>query len=67
MTTPRNKGQRRPTMSKNDKHQLKTSKIKLNRQWNQDPQFRIKSFLIILFLATTYTCHNRTSSDIIDG
>jgi hypothetical protein len=37
MTTPRNKGQRRPTMSKKDKHQLKTSKIKLNRQRNQDP------------------------------
>jgi hypothetical protein len=37
MTTPRNKGQRRPTMSKEDKHQLKTSKIKLNRQRNQDP------------------------------
>ena len=61
------KGQRRPTTSKKDKHQLKTSKIKLSRQQNQDPQFRMKSFLIILFLATTYTCHNCTSSDIIDG
>jgi hypothetical protein len=67
MATPRIKTNGDQPRQKKDKHQLKTSKIKLNRQRNQDPQFRMKSFLIIHFLATTYTCHNRTSSDLIDG
>jgi hypothetical protein len=34
-------------MSKEDKHQLKSSKIKLDRQKNQDLEFRMKSFLNI--------------------
>ena len=56
MTTPRHKGQRRPTTSKKDKHPFKSSKTKLDHQMNQDPLFMIESFLTILFLTQTSLC-----------
>jgi hypothetical protein len=47
MATPRRNVEEDQPRQKKDKHQLKSSKIKLNRQRNQDPQFWMKSFLII--------------------
>ena len=42
-------------------------RVKSDLEIIQDSPPKMKSLLIILILATTYTCHNRTSSDLIDG
>jgi hypothetical protein len=54
MATPRRKAKEDQPRQRRIKHQLKTSKIKLNRQRSQDPQSWMESFFTPLFLTQTY-------------